>query len=694
MRALPALRRLVWAGVLLAMLAAVPWSVGGGGDALAQEVANPHGVAVIVGNRHYAHRDVPDVAYAHRDAAAFRRYVVEILGYDPANIIDLRDATLGRLTDVFGNERSHEGDLHWKLGPTGRSDVVVFYSGHGVPGLSDKGAYLLPTEAGPDNAEISGYPLALLYGNLAKLANARSVRVFMDTCFSGSSHAGMLISRASPVFMQTILPGEAGEKLTVLTAASSDQIASWDEDARHGLFTRHLLDALYGGGDADGDGQVTSSEAKAYLDSEMTGAAWSLRRRQNASLIEGPEAAILAANPAEGFPARRPIALMTEAGIPLEDLSPAATRLSRLLGRPFSAEAADGVGWTDLHYAAVLDLPELIGALIDAGVPVDVRLKDGSPPFGEHLQKTLIALGHEQFSESEADGETPLTIAAMANSAAAAKELVARGADIALQKLNDGMMPLHYAAMHNAVDVITALIAHGADMNARGGGDSWMPLHVAAYWNAVDATKLLVSLGADITVNSNIGERNHISDTPLGPTAYSNASDVAEVLIANGAEGNSGNLTIAVSRDSTIAVSRDSTKVATLLIESGIDVNSASEFDGETPLHEASLPEMISLLMSHGADVNAKANDGRTPLHKAVDYSAKGWAGMSPETVAALIAHGADVNAKAKDGETPLHVAARHGERQLTAALIKAGANMRAKTNAGATIVDLWETEK
>ena len=234
------------------------------------------------------------MAYAHRDAAAFRRYVVEILGYDPANIIDLRDATLGRLTDVFGNERSHEGDLHWKLGPTGRSDVVVFYSGHGVPGLSDKGAYLLPAEAGPDNAEISGYPLELLYGNLGKLANARSVRVFMDTCFSGSSHAGMLISRASPVFMQATLPGEAGEKLTVLTAASSDQIASWDEDARHGLFTRHLLDALYGGGDADGDGQVTSSEAKAYLDSEMTGAAWSLRRRQNASLIEGPEAAILA----------------------------------------------------------------------------------------------------------------------------------------------------------------------------------------------------------------------------------------------------------------------------------------------------------------------------------------------------------------------------------------------------------------
>ena len=45
--------------------------------------ANPHGLAVIIGNRSYTHGDVPPVDYAHRDAAAFKRYVVDVLGYDP-----------------------------------------------------------------------------------------------------------------------------------------------------------------------------------------------------------------------------------------------------------------------------------------------------------------------------------------------------------------------------------------------------------------------------------------------------------------------------------------------------------------------------------------------------------------------------------------------------------------------------------
>ena len=224
--------------------------------AVSAVAASPHGVALIIGNADYEHRDVPDVTFAHRDADAFRRYVVDVLGYDAANVVDLRDATRRELFDALGTKSDARSLLWSYLDPDEGSDVVVFYSGHGVPGVNDKRGYLLPVDADPKAAEDDGYPIDLLYRNVGGLAEARSVRVwvYLDACFSGASHEGGLIRDASPVFVEAALPAGLGEKVMSLAAASGKQVASWDEGARHGLFTNHLLDALYGKGDADGDG--------------------------------------------------------------------------------------------------------------------------------------------------------------------------------------------------------------------------------------------------------------------------------------------------------------------------------------------------------------------------------------------------------------------------------------------------------
>ena len=292
---------LLVAGVWLALAVASVRSL----PAAWAEVRDPKGIAVVVGNRNYRNERVPEVSYAHRDATAFRHYVVEVLGYDPDNVIDLRDADQATLESVFGNERSHEGRLWRYLDPEGGSDVVVFYSGHGVPGLKDKRSYLLPVNANPDTAEINGYPLDVLYKNLSKLEEARSVRVFLDSCFSGDSDRGMLVRAASPVFVRAELP-EAMKKLTVLTAASGQQLASWDEQAEHGLFTHYLMEALYGKADRDGDGKVTAGEAKRYLDRHMTRAARrTFGRHQNANL-SGNETVVLTVALEGGF-ATRPV---------------------------------------------------------------------------------------------------------------------------------------------------------------------------------------------------------------------------------------------------------------------------------------------------------------------------------------------------------------------------------------------------
>ena len=290
-----AARRLVLAAALLPIAAAAPARA---------EAANPRGVAVIIGNVDYEHRDVPDVTFAHRDADSFRRYVVEVLGFDPENVIDLRDATRRALFDTLGTKSDPRSLLWSYLDPDSGSDVVVFYSGHGVPGVNDGRGYLLPVDADPRAAEDDGYPIDLLYRNVSGLAEARSVRVYIDACFSGGSHGGGLIRNASPVFVEATLPEGVGDNVTSLTAASGKQVASWDEKARHGLFTHHLLDALYGGADADRDGRVTAAEAKRYLDRHMTRAARRQHRRiQQASLV-GVKDAVLASAAGGVFPAR------------------------------------------------------------------------------------------------------------------------------------------------------------------------------------------------------------------------------------------------------------------------------------------------------------------------------------------------------------------------------------------------------
>ena len=269
------------------------------------ELANPHGVAVVIGNRTYQNERVPEVAYAHRDAEAFKRYALDVLGFDPNRVFDLRDATQAEMFTWFGNRDSHEGKLWRYLHPRHGSDVVVFYSGHGVPGLKDKRGYLLPSDADPDTPEINGYPIDLLYANLGKPVEAKSVRVFLDACFSGESDRGMLIRSASPVYVTPTLPEVSGEKLTVLTAASGDEVASWDENSRHGMFTHHLLDALHGKGDLDGDGRVTAREAKTYLDDTMTIAARVEFGRHQYASLNGLAGAVLASAAAGGaFPPR------------------------------------------------------------------------------------------------------------------------------------------------------------------------------------------------------------------------------------------------------------------------------------------------------------------------------------------------------------------------------------------------------
>ncbi len=259
--------------------------------------AGPYDVAVIIGNQNYA-PPIPTVQYARRDAKAMRLFAIDVLGIKESNVIDLLDAKQSEMLYVFGSGDNPKGRLFQYVRES-QSKVFVFYSGHGVPGPETGRNFLLPVDADPDFAEINGYPIDQLYKNLS-LIGAKNVQIYIDACFSGQSAGGPLIKAASPVFIskkEPIIP----EGITVITAAMGNQLANWDLESRHGLFTNYFLEGAYGAADKDpygnGDSKVSLKELQTWLNDEMSYVAKRKFKRNQSSFVYGEESTIVSALP-------------------------------------------------------------------------------------------------------------------------------------------------------------------------------------------------------------------------------------------------------------------------------------------------------------------------------------------------------------------------------------------------------------
>ena len=238
-----------------------------------QAPINPNDIAVIIGNADYKKqgKDIPNVVPAYADAASFKQYVRTALGIKEGNIIDLRDATSAQLVRVFGTKENHRGQLFDWTRP-GRSNVIVYYAGHGAPAGKDGSAFIVPSDADGSRIELNGYALATLYRNLGQIP-AKSITLVLESCFSGASEGGAVISNASPVFMKAKAPSVPA-KVTVISAGGFDQMASWEKDKSHGLFTKYFLIGMSGEADkspyGNGDTRVDYGELKTYLDDTLT----------------------------------------------------------------------------------------------------------------------------------------------------------------------------------------------------------------------------------------------------------------------------------------------------------------------------------------------------------------------------------------------------------------------------------------
>ena len=137
--------------------------------------------------------------------------------------------------------------------------------------------------------------------------------------------------------------------------------------------------------------------------------------------------------------------------------------------------AAEGDGFTALHWAAKRGDEELAGVLLSAGA--DFR--------------ATTRLGAHQ----------PLHVAAAAGEAEVAEALLSAGAPVSAPT-GTGARPIHYAAASGSAAIVETLASHGADVNAVEPGWGQTPLMFAAGVGRPETVGALLEAGADPAVTA------------------------------------------------------------------------------------------------------------------------------------------------------------------------------------------------
>jgi len=232
----------------------------------------PDDIAVIIGNANYSGKGtkVPDVVPAYADAEGFKNYATAALGVPTGNVVMVRDATAAEMAYIFGTKRNPKGKLAEWVKPN-QSRVYVYYAGHGAPGDKTGRSFLVPVDVDGSMIGIKGLALDTLYQNLSKLP-AESVTLVVEASFSGISESGNVLNKMLPNLRPKETP--VPDNLTVAIAGAPSQVASWEQDASHGLFTKYLLKGMSGDADrsphGDGNGSASWTEVDAYLKATLS----------------------------------------------------------------------------------------------------------------------------------------------------------------------------------------------------------------------------------------------------------------------------------------------------------------------------------------------------------------------------------------------------------------------------------------
>jgi uncharacterized caspase-like protein len=193
--------------------------------------------AIVIGVEQYRQK-LPKADFAAHDAQAVTEMLTKVMGYPAENVITLI------------NDQATRADLakyveKWlfknvKAGST----VFIYFSGLGTSNPETGDVFLVPYDGDPSFIDQTGYSLKKMMDALRKLP-AKDIIVVLDSCFSGAGGKSILVEGARPMAVSLQNSLVLSKNMTVLAAASGNQICTPYQAKGNSLFTYYLLRGIH-----------------------------------------------------------------------------------------------------------------------------------------------------------------------------------------------------------------------------------------------------------------------------------------------------------------------------------------------------------------------------------------------------------------------------------------------------------------
>lgn len=345
-------------------------------------------------------------------------------------------------------------------------------------------------------------------------------------------------------------------------------------------------------------------------------------------------------------------------------------------------------GESCLHIACERGLSRLVTKLLECGAnpnlqtyaPDDIMSPD-SPPYRRTPLHVAISckkdgavksileykgtiedgkdLSVPNLNLKDSRGDSPLCLALTSGMQHLVADLIQGGADVNI-KNGEGLTLLHQAILKGDSETAIFLLNQGANIDAQT-VDGLTPLQLGIKCQLPSVVEALCRRGVDMSSS----DANN--NCPLWVALESGQEDIASILVRHGvdtdcwSEGPEGCFQTLLHR----AIDENNESVARFLIQSGCDLDSPRRpgpggrggeeaRDEQAPLHlccQWGLETAVQTLVEHGANVNAKDAEGKTPLHVAIQN-------QHPAIISLLLCHPRlDLSARDKARLTPFATA-------------------------------------